>query len=127
MYNAFLLKSIIRDFDKVYARFKKVLQCSDAYEISNALETGVSIVREAEKQKIIPQEWYLRIFDKYGVNPDWLMTGCGPIYIKNKDGNFIIQDKNISIIYPDFDSDIYTMNVQVPVFSELFSKIIEVS
>lgn len=41
------------------------------------LEISQSSVAEAKRRQAIPADWYLKLFEKLGVNPDWLKKGNG--------------------------------------------------
>ena len=41
-------------------------------ELASLLEISQSSVAEAKRRQAIPADWYLKLFEKLGVNPDWL-------------------------------------------------------
>ena len=55
-------------------------------ELAKLLEVSQSSVAEAKRRQSIPADWYLKLFEKLGVNPDWLKKGNGPVYLRTVAG-----------------------------------------
>ena len=60
------------------ARIKIVSRTQTQTELAKLLEVSQSSVAEAKRRQSIPADWYLKLFEKLGVNPDWLKKGNGP-------------------------------------------------
>mgnify|MGYP000703722650 CR=1 FL=1 len=30
----------------------------------------------------VPSDWYMKLFEKFGLNPDWIKSGTGPMFLK---------------------------------------------
>jgi len=50
-------------------------------ELARALGIGRQAVTDAKKRSHIPADWYLFLCRKYGLNPQWLESGMGPMYV----------------------------------------------
>lgn len=55
-------------------------------ELASLLEISQSSIAEAKRRQSIPADWYLKLFEKLGVNPDWLKSGSGPVYLRTEAG-----------------------------------------
>ncbi len=54
-------------------------------ELARVLGIGRQAVTDAKKRSHIPADWYLYLCRKYGLNPQWLESGLGPMYIAGQD------------------------------------------
>ena len=68
------------------ARIKTVSRTQTQTELAKLLEVSQSSVAEAKRRQSIPADWYLKLFEKLGVNPDWLKKGNGPVYLRTEAG-----------------------------------------
>lgn len=73
-------------FDDVLKRIKAVTHTSTQVELAEILEIRQSSISEAKKRKSIPPDWYIKLFEKLGINPDWLKKGVGPTYLRTEAG-----------------------------------------
>ena len=55
-------------------------------ELAGILEIRQSSISDAKRRKSLPADWYLKLFDKFGLNPDWLRFGVGPMYLRTDKG-----------------------------------------
>jgi phage repressor protein C with HTH and peptisase S24 domain len=53
-------------------------------ELARVLGIGRQAVTDAKKRSHIPADWYLYLCRKYGLNPQWLESGLGPMYISGQ-------------------------------------------
>ena len=68
------------------ARIKTVSRTQTQTELAKLLEVSQSSVAEAKRRQSIPADCYLKLFEKLGVNPDWLKKGNGPVYLRTEAG-----------------------------------------
>ena len=68
-------------YEETMARIKTVSRTQTQTELAKLLEVSQSSVAEAKRRQSIPADWYLKLFEKLGVNPDWLKKGNGPVYL----------------------------------------------
>lgn len=74
-----LYKAILR-------RIRLVTNTKTQRQLGAELGFGQSTIAESERRHAIPSEWFIRLFEKRGVNPIWLKTGCGPVYLRTETG-----------------------------------------
>lgn len=48
------------------------------------LEIRQSSISDAKRRRSIPAEWYIKLYDKFGLSLDWLRWRSGPMYSKDK-------------------------------------------
>ena len=65
-------------YEETMARIKIVSRTQTQTELAKLLEVNQSSVAEAKRRQSILADWYLKLFEKLGVNPDWLKKGNGP-------------------------------------------------
>lgn len=74
------------DFTKVLSRIKEATGARTQVELATVLDIRQSSISDAKRRNSIPSDWYIKLFKKYGLNPDWLSEGKGPHYLKTKEG-----------------------------------------
>lgn len=73
-------------FKEIVTRMNAVTHTRTQTELATWLEIKQSSISDAKRRKSIPSKWYLTLFEKMGVNPDWLKKGTGPIYVRAEAG-----------------------------------------
>jgi len=73
-------------FTPVLERIKETTGARTQVELAAVLGIRQSSISDAKRRNSVPSDWYLKLFRKYGLNPDWLGYGKGPKYIKTKEG-----------------------------------------
>lgn len=64
-------------YPDVIKRIQAATHTRSQTELASLLEISQSSVAEAKRRQAIPADWYLKLFEKLGVNPDWLKSGSG--------------------------------------------------
>lgn len=64
-------------YPDVIKRIQAATHTRSQTELASLLEISQSSVAEAKRRQAIPADWYLKLFEKLGVNPDWLKKGNG--------------------------------------------------
>ena len=54
-------------------------------DLAAALDLNRSAITQAKKKGVVPDKWLLIMFSRYGVSPDWIETGTGPVFLKVKE------------------------------------------
>lgn len=72
--------------NEVLDRIRKATKTSTQAELARLLEIRPSSMAEAIKRNSIPAEWYLKLFEKMGLNPEWLKKGTGPVHLRTEYG-----------------------------------------
>lgn len=82
-------------FSDVYTRILQALGAHTQNELARALEIRQSTISDAKKRDSIPTDWLIKLYDKYGLNPDWLRYQEGPMYLK------LAQEKVTEHVFPE--------------------------
>lgn len=64
-------------FKEAMARIKKVTGTRTQVELAHLLEIKQSSISSAKRRNTIPSEWRMKLFEKFGVNPDWIKKARG--------------------------------------------------
>ena len=81
-------KSHGQGFDKVVDRIKDATGKRTQVELASILDIRQSSISDAKRRNSVPADWYMKLFRKFGLNPDWLADGRGPKYIKTIEGEY---------------------------------------
>ncbi|NJB68470.1 hypothetical protein GGQ74_002143 [Desulfobaculum xiamenense] len=73
-------------FGPVVERIKDATATRTQVELATVLGIRQSSISDAKRRDSVPADWFLTLFRKYGLNPDWLAMGRGPKFIKTKEG-----------------------------------------
>lgn len=78
--------SIDFHYSELLGRIQKITHTRTQAGLAAILNVSQSSVAEAKRRQSIPADWYLKLFEKLGVNPDWLKKGNGPVYLRTEAG-----------------------------------------
>ena len=70
-------------FDDIYKRILFVSNSQTQVELANVLEISQSSISDAKRRQSIPSDWLVKLYDKFGVNPDWLRHKREPILMRS--------------------------------------------
>ncbi len=73
-------------FQEVYDRVLFATNTKTQAELAELLEIRQSSISDAKKRGTIPSEWYIKLFERLGLNPDWIKKGIGPMYLRTEEG-----------------------------------------
>jgi hypothetical protein len=73
-------------FIEAYQRIQFATNTRTQIELANILEIRQSSISDAKRRNSIPSDWYLKLFEKFGLSPDWLRHGTGPMYLRTEQG-----------------------------------------
>jgi hypothetical protein len=82
-------------FMEAYQRIQFATNTRTQIELANILEIRQSSISDAKRRNSIPSDWYMKLFEKFGLNPDWLRHGAGPMYLRTEHG-YIPQESPIA-------------------------------
>jgi phage repressor protein C with HTH and peptisase S24 domain len=88
-------------FAPVLDRIKDSTGARTQVELAAVLGIRQSSISDAKRRNSVPSDWYLKLFRKYGLNPDWLAYGRGPQYIKTKEGYHPYDEPLLSSFHED--------------------------
>ena len=69
-------------FQEVYDRIRCATNARTQTELAAVLEIRQSSISDAKRRNSIPSDWYMKLFEKFGLNPDWIKSGTGPMFLK---------------------------------------------
>jgi len=79
-------------FNLFIRRAFEALQISSQNKLAILLGINRAGVTQAKKSGTVPDKWILELYRKYGINPDWIETGKGKVFIAERDGSAIVSE-----------------------------------
>jgi len=79
-------------FDIFMRRAFEALQISSQNKLAIFLGINRAGITQAKKKGAVPEKWILELYRKYGINPDWIETGKGKMFIAERDGSEIVPE-----------------------------------
>ena len=76
----------MQNFSDVFKRIKQATNRTTQIELAELLEIRQSSISDAKKRNSVPAHWVLTLFRKYGLNPDWVLNGTNPMYLRPATG-----------------------------------------
>lgn len=73
-------------FAEIYERIKLATNCRTQMELATVLDIRQSSISDAKRRDTVPGDWYMKLFERQGLNPDWLKQGVGPMYLRTDKG-----------------------------------------
>ncbi len=73
-------------FLEAYERIKFATHTRTQVELAQVLEIRQSSISDAKRRNSVPADWIMKLFEKFGLNPDWLKQGVGPMYLRTEQG-----------------------------------------
>ena len=74
------------NFDEVFDRIKLATNTKTQVELAEVLGIRQSSISDAKRRNSVPADWYMKLFEKFGLNPDWLKKEAGPVYLRTEQG-----------------------------------------
>jgi phage repressor protein C with HTH and peptisase S24 domain len=81
--------------ESVLARIMAATGIRSQSELARVLGIGRQAVTDAKKRSHIPADWYLYLCRKYGLNPQWLESGLGTMYIAGQGDSAPVRDPSV--------------------------------
>lgn len=75
-------------FDEVFERIKLATNTRTQVELAEVLDIRQSSISDAKRRDSVPSDWYMKLFEKFGLNPDWLKKGVGPMYLRTEEDGY---------------------------------------
>ena len=98
-------------FADIYKRILFVSNSQTQMELAKVLEISQSSISDAKRRQSIPSDWLVKLYDKFGVNPDWLRHQKEPMYMRSlpelgKHSMSTLQEdtQSLGFIAPVFDT-----------------------
>jgi len=83
-------------FAEIYERIKLATNSRTQVELAEVLDIRQSSISDAKRRNSVPGDWFMKLFEKFGLNPDWLKQGIGPMYLRTEQG-YMPQDAPASL------------------------------
>lgn len=74
------------NFDEIFERIKLATNTRTQVELAEVLDIRQSSISDAKRRNSVPSDWYMKLFEQHGLNPDWLKKGNGPMYLRTEQG-----------------------------------------
>lgn len=104
-------------FQEVYDRIRHATNARTQTELAAVLEIRQSSISDAKRRNSVPADWYMKLFEKFGLNPDWVKGGIGPMYLRlNQEYNPVNDASNIHE-EPAYYADPVAISKLIPVYS----------
>ncbi len=79
-------KGSVSNFEEVFERIKHATNTRTQVELANVLDIRQSSISDAKRRNSVPADWCMKLFERFGLNPDWLKKGTGPMYLRTEMG-----------------------------------------
>ena len=70
-------------------RVFEAADCRTQEELARILGIRQSAISDAKRRGSVPSEWLVCLFRLRNVNPEWVLTGCGPKFLDKGNGQDI--------------------------------------
>lgn len=74
------------NFEEIFERIKYATSTRTQVELAEVLDIRQSSISDAKRRNSVPSDWYMKLFEQFGLNPDWLKKGSGPMYLRTDQG-----------------------------------------
>jgi phage repressor protein C with HTH and peptisase S24 domain len=79
-------------FDLFIRRAFEALKISSQNKLAILLGINRAEITQAKNKGTVPDKWILDLYRKYGINPDWIETGKGKMFITERDGSVVVPE-----------------------------------
>lgn len=69
------------EFTLGYERITQALGLSSQSDLAITLEIRQSSISDAKRRGVIPGEWALKLYRRFGLNPRWVYDGLPPVFL----------------------------------------------
>jgi phage repressor protein C with HTH and peptisase S24 domain len=79
-------------FDLFIRRAFEALNISSQNKLAILIGINRAGITQAKNKGTVPDNWILDLYRKYGINPDWIETGKGKMFIAERDGSGVVPE-----------------------------------
>ena len=79
-------------FDIFIRRAFEALKISSQNRLAILLGINRAGITQAKNKGAVPDKWILELNRKYGINPDWIETGKGKMFIAERNGSVVVPE-----------------------------------
>jgi len=76
-------------FEDFFHRVARATEINTQRQLADILGVGAAAITLAKKRGV-PASWSLKIASVFGINPNWIQTGQGPVYQAGREGTFFV-------------------------------------
>ena len=76
----------VSDFKEVFERIKLATNTKTQLEVAEVLGIRQSSISDAKRRNSVPSDWCMKLFVRFGLSPDWIMKGTGPMFLRTDEG-----------------------------------------
>lgn len=87
-YSEHTLENHVGNFEEIFERIQKATKTRTQVELAEVLDIRQSSISDAKRRNSVPSDWYMKLFEQFGLNPDWMKKGTGPVYLRTPDGHY---------------------------------------
>ncbi|QLA16622.1 LexA family transcriptional regulator [Desulfolutivibrio sulfoxidireducens] len=73
-------------FEDAFERIKKSTGLRTQVEVAKLLDIRQSSISDAKRRKSIPDGWLIKLYQLYGLNPNWVLDGEQPQFLGERKG-----------------------------------------
>lgn len=73
-------------FEDAFERIKKATGLRTQVEVAKLLDIRQSSISDAKRRKSIPDGWLIKLYQLYGLNPNWVLEGEQPQFLGERKG-----------------------------------------
>lgn len=89
------------NFDEIFERIKFATNTRTQVELAEVLDIRQSSISDAKRRNSVPSDWYMKLFEQFGLNPDWLKKGSGPMYLRTDQGYAPVDAPSVAVVCED--------------------------
>lgn len=79
-------------FEIFIRRVFEALKISSQNRLAILLGINRAGITQAKHKGTVPDKWILDLYRKYGINPDWIETGKGKMFIAERNGSIVVPE-----------------------------------
>lgn len=68
-------------FEEAMERIRETTNLHTQVALALCLDIRQSSISDAKRRGSIPDAWLVVLYEKFGLNPTWIRTGAGPVYL----------------------------------------------
>ncbi len=91
----------VSNFEEVFERIKHATNTRTQVELAAVLDIRQSSISDAKRRNSVPADWCMKLFERFGLNPDWLKKGTGPMYLRTEMGYAPVEASEALNTYED--------------------------
>ena len=84
-------KTMQNSVDALILRLADVTGISSQIELASVLDINRSGITHARNRNRIPDKWIMKLYKTFGLNPGWIETGTGPVYMDGGDSSMAVR------------------------------------